>query len=677
MTNINETEARFRFAIEASDIGVWDWNMQTNKMFYYNKCKEILGLESDEMLYSYEQWKGLIHPDDLSRVVSNIQKHLNGEEYTLEYRLKNKAGNYKWFVTRGKILTWDKQGNPLRMIGIIVDISARKKVEEELRNSEEKFRLLYSAMSQGVALHEIIVDANGDPIDYRYLDVNSSFEKILGLKSEKIIGRTVKEIMPEVESYWIKEFGQVALSGQAKNFENYSHILSRYFEVFAYSPKKGQFAVLATDITERKIREKELREQYEELTAIHEELAATEEELRTNYEQLEKAKEQTEKATKAKSQFLANMSHEIRTPMNGIIGVVDLLESTTINDEQREYLKILKSSSYLLLDIINNVLDFSKIEAGKLKLNNKPFLLKEEINKMINEFSIIGHKKGLEIMYHLDPYINDNLIGDVMRLNQVLINIMNNAIKFTEKGHIILKVKKISSLNEKIKLQFCIEDTGIGISEDFKKDIFKIFSQEDYSYNKKYSGTGLGLAISKQIINLLNGDIWFESVKDKGSIFYFTAEFFMQNTYNIVKNLPPSKKKTNIGETLSLTPTVMVVEDNEINKYLAIKLLSNKKLETISAANGKEALELLEKNKVDMILMDIQMPELNGFEATKIIREKEKISGFHLPIIAMTAYAMQGDKEKSLEMGMDDYISKPFNKEELYKKIEKWLGFIK
>ncbi|MDF2504655.1 ATP-binding protein, partial [Clostridium sp.] len=448
-----------------------------------------------------------------------------------------------------------------------------------------------------------------------------------------------------------------------KNFKFHDKKLNKYFGIYVYAPMNGQIAVLLTDITESTLRERELSQRYEELTAVYEELTATEEELRTNYDELEMAKQEADKANAAKSQFLANMSHEIRTPMNGILGVAQLLEFTQLNKQQIEYLDILKSSSNHLLDIINSILDISKIESGKLQLNFEVFNIREVIDMIIKELSVIARKKGIEIMYYLDPFIKYDLIGDVVRLNQILINLINNAVKFTDSGHIYLKVNKVFEDTDKVKLEFSIEDTGIGIEDDFKDKIFKIFTQAETTYTKKYGGTGLGLAISRELVRMMNGDIWFESEIGKGSTFYFTAEFSLNKRY---ENNIENKNSKEFQEKKIIEPkekTILVVEDNEINRKIALGFLNQLGYKYISCSNGKEAISVVEdrNNHIDIILMDIQMPILNGFEATDTIRKAEKLTENHTPIIGMTAYAMAGDREKGIECGMDDYISKPFS----------------
>jgi PAS domain S-box-containing protein len=552
------------------------------------------------------------------------------------------------------------------VLSIVRDITNRIKNEEETRELASLVENTEDAII-GKNLKGIITSWN------------RGAEEIYGYKREEAIGKYISLIIHEekIDDFY-KIMKKIKNGDKVKGFESIrkkknGKLINVAITVAPIYDLEGNLigaSNITRDITEEKKIEKELRDKYDEISTLYEELIAIEEELRTNYQELEKAKEEADKANKAKSEFLANMSHEIRTPMNGIIGVIDLLKLTKLNNNQKEYLDMLSHSSRLLLGILNSVLDISKIESGKFELNLKPFNLKKTLDRTIKELSIACNNKNLEVFYYIDPYINFNLIGDEIRLNQVLINLINNAIKFTEKGQIVFKVKKLDSTNNKLILEFSVRDTGIGIKEDFKNDIFKKFVQQDMTYTKKYDGTGLGLAISRDIAKLMNGDIWFDCIENKGSTFYFTAEFLLDYTKDTDdENSDLSDEKIAINKTKK----ILIVEDNEINMKIACEIIDRLGYKFQCAYDGKQALEILKESTFDLILMDIQMPELNGYDTTKIIRKGEIGTQKHIYIIAMTAYSMKGDREMCIEMGMDDYIAKPFDINTLKNVILKFL----
>jgi CheY-like chemotaxis protein len=354
--------------------------------------------------------------------------------------------------------------------------------------------------------------------------------------------------------------------------------------------------------------------------------------------------------------------------MNGIMGIAELMGYTDLNTEQKEYVQVLKSSSEHLLEIINDLLDISKIEAGKLQLNNCRFNLRNNIDKLLRQVSFTAKNKGLEVMCSIDPLIGDEFTGDEVRLNQVLINLINNSIKFTEEGHIFVRLKKVDETKTSVKLEFSVEDTGIGIPGSFRNDIFKTFTQADYSNTRRFGGTGLGLAISKDIVNMMGGEIWFESEEGNGSIFYFTANL---NKVAVESAKNDIDKLSVVNEVIDTK--ILVAEDNEINKKIISGFLRNLKYKFEMVENGREIINALESTEYDLILMDVQMPILNGIETTEIIRKCEENTGIHIPIIAMTAHAMTGDKENLIASGMDDYIAKPFDLNKLNDAIKKYI----
>jgi len=541
--------------------------------------------------------------------------------------------------------TFIKKDSLIIIFAIVFAIShlntwLRYKAHKKLQSSEEQYRLLVTEMKQGLAVHEVICDEVGKVVAYRFLDVNDSFKNLTGLKNETIFRKTVFKIQSGTEGYWNEKYGHVAMTGEPLQYENYSRELDRYFEIVVYSPRYMQFAVIISDITERKKLE----------TA-----------QRVMMQEMEISKSAAETANIAKGQFLANMSHEIRTPLNGIVGFIELLSGMPLEREQASYLAEVKASSDALLLLINDILDYSKIEAGMLLIERIPFNLHRLVEEAVSLFSPKAHGKGIEIVSYIATGVPLGVQGDPGRLRQALNNIIGNAVKFTEKGEVAVIVKVLKESNEKVFLQIKIQDTGIGMSEETKGKLFQAFTQADASTTRKYEGTGLGLSISKKIIELIGGNIEVEGELDKGSTFTITFELEKWELEDDLQRLTLNKQN-NLNNL-----TIMIVDDNESNRMIFREYLGETRCKVISAKDGLEGLEILKglasESLPQIVLVDFMMPEMNGHEFGRQVLKEERFRDIRL--ILITSAAHKGDAKSAKDIGFSGYLSKPVRKKDL------------
>jgi len=536
----------------------------------------------------------------------------------------------------------NSKGKVMGSIGILYDISREKKAEHQLRESENKLRIILDNSAAAITM----TDEKEQIVSW-----NSFTEKLLGMKPQDLRLRPVSSLYPPEEWEAIRSLN-IRQSGfkhhlETKAIRKDGTIIDVDLSVNILKNGEGKIVGsvgMLQDITERK---------------------------RSN-ELILQAKLAAEEANNAKSIFLAKMSHEVRTPMNAIIGMIDLTLDTPLTEEQKDNLIVAKDAADHLLSLINDILDLSRAQAGRVVIEEIEINVPDIVKNVCKGLMILARNKGVDLVWSIDPEIPRLLTGDPVRLRQVIVNLVNNAIKFTHKGKVHVHVKKKILTGKDCQVIFEVIDSGIGISPKNLPHIFDVFTNAHNATARRYGGTGLGLAICKKIVEMMGGSFEVESVEGTGSIFRFTIIFGYQ-----LDLFGDSGGDQGIGAETALSRVppelhhlrILLAEDNTVNQRIAVRILEKLGWKVTAVGNGQEVLNILSNQTFDVILMDDHMPLLSGIEATQVIRREEKQTGHHVPVIAMTANAMAGDREKYLASGMDGYVSKPIDRNLLYEEI--------
>lgn len=654
-SRLREKEELYRAVVESLFEGLIITDTSDRITFANSQIEKLTGYSRDELIGKIEY--EVFQPEALHESIrSRTQKRLAGESETYELQFKKKDGTS--FTGRVNAAPFrNAEGEIIGTVGAITDITSQKR----------KAELEELVIAATKSFNSVVITNKEGYIEW----TNEGFTKLTGYTIDDVKG-TRGEKLRQSEPFGIADhthlLEQVLKRKEAVTFESKSFTKAgtEFWTITTLTPvldennEVNKIISIDTDITLRKKMEEQLKlaNRIAENSLIKGNKALSE---------LTLAKQNLEEAMRAKEQFLAHISHEIRTPMNGIIGLTDLLLKSELSAEQKEYLTAIKNSGDTLMVVINDILDLSKIEAGKMTFEEIPFNVTSILNTILELFTPKAREKRIQLVKTISDKIPNIVLGDPVRLNQILMNLVSNAIKFTEKGNVHVQVNRVKDSEEFVSLSFSVQDTGPGIPADKLHTLFVDFTQASTDITRKYGGTGLGLSIAKRLVELQGGTVTLNSKVGIGSEFTITLDFRKAVNELLIKDPCNTDDYEDLDQLRGMR--ILLVEDNPVNQLLAEKLLSDWGCIITNAENGLVAINKLTESDFDLVLMDIKMPEMDGYEATRYIRQKMEASKRRVPIIALTAHAAMWEAEKCTEAGMNGYISKPFNVKELYKMI--------
>ena len=651
-----ESEDHYRHTVELNPQVPWTCDPQGGITSYSQRWLELTGQKPGEP--DGAGWIQALHPDDLEHTIAHFTASLtSGAPVDVDYRIfVARTGTHRWMRARAQPRR-NAEGEIIRWYGVVEDVHDRKLAEAELRDSEVRYRTLFDSIDVGFCIIAFLDGPYGPLSDYVHVEANAAFEQHTGFPNG--VGRTAREMIPDEADGWVERYRDVLLTGEPIRFERELVTTGRYLELAAFRVEpasRRQVAVLFQDTTARKTAEAALQHLNETLEARV--IARTAE--------LAAAQSAAVHASKAKSDFLAAMSHEIRTPLNAVIGYTDLLlDDRTLQAESRERIVRIQHAGSALLTVVNDILDFSKVEAGQIELAPRAFRLDLFVDNAISIVRGLAQSKQIALDATIDVGTPNILLGDEDRLRQIVLNLLNNAVKFTPAGSVHLAVSCSLQPNRIAALHVRVSDTGIGIPEDKRSRLFKRFSQVDSSTARDFGGTGLGLAICKSLVELMGGTIGAEASPTGGSVFWFKVAVPYLETMETASATKPD------DAAKARTASILVVEDVEVNQDIARAVLERAGHRVHIVGDGADAVAAVQQQPFDVVLMDIQMPGMDGLTATRLIRE---LAGpvHDIPVVAMTANVLPAQIIELRAAGMDDHVGKPFKRQELYATVDRW-----